>query len=210
MSPGSKIAAIPLGIARPKPSMFVQPRTLIMNLFLLLKARLNLVAQQRFNSEIDPRLSAKRRMAWSVASPWIFLVERGRCCVAASNSPALQRPAMLRSWSKALLPWLGSSARFATMASRARSASMVWRPTAQSVTTILFSVNVPVLSEQMTETVPSVSTVLSDLQSTLFFFIILAAIVSEAVVATGRPSGMKATATETQEMMRLGTLIQSG
>lgn len=62
----------------------------------------------------------------------------------------------------------------------------------------------------MTETVPRVSTVLSDLHRILFFFIMLAAMVRLAVVATGRPSGMKAMATETQEMIRFGTLIQPG
>lgn len=62
----------------------------------------------------------------------------------------------------------------------------------------------------MTDTVPRVSTVFSDLQRILFFFIMFAAMVRLAVVATGRPSGMKAMATETQEMIRLGTLIQPG
>lgn len=41
-------------------------------------------------------------------------------------------------------------------------------------TLIRFCVRVPVLSEQMTLTQPSDSTVLSDLQSTFFFFIELA------------------------------------
>lgn len=68
----------------------------------------------------------------------------------------------------------------------------------------------PVLSEQMTDTDPSVSTVFRDLQRIFCFRIMLALMVMLAVRATGRPSGMKATATETQEMIRLGTLIQSG
>jgi hypothetical protein len=38
----------------------------------------------------------------------------------------------------------------------------------------------------------------------------LALMVKLAVSATGSPSGMKATATDTQLTMRLGTLIQSG
>lgn len=62
----------------------------------------------------------------------------------------------------------------------------------------------------MTDTAPRVSTVLRDLQRTLFFRIILALIVRLAVNATGRPSGMKATATETQSTMSVGTLIQLG
>jgi hypothetical protein len=44
----------------------------------------------------------------------------------------------------------------------------------------------------------------------LFLRIMLALMVILAVRATGRPSGIKATATDTHEMMRLGTLIQSG
>lgn len=71
-------------------------------------------------------------------------------------------------------------------------------------------VSVPVLSEQMTDTEPSVSTVLSDLHRILFLRIILALMVRLAVRAMGRPSGMKATATDTHETMRVGTLIQSG
>ena len=72
------------------------------------------------------------------------------------------------------------------------------------------SVSVPVLSEQMTETVPRVSTVLSDLQRTLFLRSMLALIVRLAVRATGRPSGINATATDTQSTIKVGTLIQSG
>jgi hypothetical protein len=71
-------------------------------------------------------------------------------------------------------------------------------------------VNVPVLSEQMTETEPRVSTVFNDLQRILFFLIILATMVKLVVSAIGRPSGMKATAAETQLTIRRGTLIQSG
>lgn len=66
------------------------------------------------------------------------------------------------------------------------------------------------MSEQITETDPKVSTVLSDLQRILCLRIMLALMVMLAVTATGRPSGMKATATETHEMIKLGTLIQSG
>jgi hypothetical protein len=62
----------------------------------------------------------------------------------------------------------------------------------------------------MTETEPKVSTVLRDLQRTLFFLIICALIVMLAVRATGNPSGIKATATETQLMIKFGTLIQFG
>lgn len=51
-------------------------------------------------------------------------------------------------------------------------------------------VNVPVLSVQMTDTEPKVSTVLRDLHRTLFFFIKFAVIVKLAVTAIGRPSGI--------------------
>jgi hypothetical protein len=71
-------------------------------------------------------------------------------------------------------------------------------------------VKVPVLSEQMTDTAPSVSTVFSDLHKILFFLIKLAVIVKLAVKAIGRPSGMKAIATLTQSTINVGTLIQSG
>ena len=59
-----------------------------------------------------------------------------------------------------------------------------------SVTTILFLVNVPVLSEQITETEPSVSTVLSDLQRILFLRMMFATMVKLVVSAIGKPSGM--------------------
>lgn len=71
-------------------------------------------------------------------------------------------------------------------------------------------VNVPVLFEKIADTAPRVSTVLRDLQRILFLRIMLALIVRLVVRATGRPLGTKATATETQETIRLGTLIQSG
>jgi hypothetical protein len=71
-------------------------------------------------------------------------------------------------------------------------------------------VRVPVLSEQITLTDPRVSTVFNDLQRILFWRMILAVIVKEAVKAIGRPSGMKAIATETQSTIRVGTLIQPG
>jgi hypothetical protein len=71
-------------------------------------------------------------------------------------------------------------------------------------------VRVPVLSEHMTLTAPKVSTVFNDLHKILFLRMILAVIVKDAVNAMGRPSGMKAIATETQSTMRSGTSIQSG
>ena len=71
-------------------------------------------------------------------------------------------------------------------------------------------VKVPVLSEQMTDTEPKVSTVFKDLQRILFFRIMLAVIVRLAVKAIGRPSGMMAIATLTQSTMSVGTLIQLG
>lgn len=71
-------------------------------------------------------------------------------------------------------------------------------------------VSVPVLSEQMTETAPNVSTVFKDLQRILFFRMIFAVMVKLAVNAIGRPSGMKATATLTQSTISKGTLIHAG
>lgn len=58
-------------------------------------------------------------------------------------------------------------------------------------------VKVPVLSEQITDTAPKVSTVFNDLHRTWLLFIIFAVMVNEAVSAIGKPSGMKATATVT-------------
>src|ERR1700679_231671 len=71
-------------------------------------------------------------------------------------------------------------------------------------------VSVPVLSEQITLTAPSVSTVFSDLQRILFLRIMFAVIVKEAVKAMGRPSGIKAMATETQSTIRVGTFMKPG
>lgn len=71
-------------------------------------------------------------------------------------------------------------------------------------------VRVPVLSEQMTDTEPRVSTVFSDLHKTFCFRIRFAVIVNPAVRAIGKPSGINAMATLTQLTMRFGTLIQSG
>lgn len=62
----------------------------------------------------------------------------------------------------------------------------------------------------MTLTAPRVSTVFNDLQRILFLRMRFAVIVSEAVKAIGRPSGINAIATETQSTIRVGTLIQSG
>jgi len=69
-------------------------------------------------------------------------------------------------------------------------------------------VMVPVLSEQMTDTAPRVSTVLRDLHRILFFLIMLATMVRDDVRAIGSPSGMKATAALTQDTIRSGTSIQ--
>jgi hypothetical protein len=71
----------------------------------------------------------------------------------------------------------------------------------------LTRVSVPVLSVQMTDTEPRVSTVFKDLQRTLFFFIRLAVIVKLLATAMGRPSGMYAMATLTQSTIRVATLI---
>lgn len=79
----------------------------------------------------------------------------------------------------------------------------------KSISTHTF-VRVPVLSEHITLTDPRVSTVFRDLHKILFLRIRLAVMVSEAVKAIGRPSGMKAIATETQSTIKVGTLIQRG
>jgi hypothetical protein len=71
-------------------------------------------------------------------------------------------------------------------------------------------VKVPVLSEQMIETDPKVSTVFNDLQRIMFFLMMLATTVKLVVMAIGRPSGMNATAQDTQLTIKSGTLIQSG
>lgn len=71
-------------------------------------------------------------------------------------------------------------------------------------------VRVPVLSEQITLTEPRVSTVFNDLHRILFRRIMFAVIVNDAVKAIGRPSGMKAMATDTQSTISVGTLIQPG
>ena len=59
-----------------------------------------------------------------------------------------------------------------------------------------FCVRVPVLSEQMTVTEPSVSTAGSLRISALRLSILCAPIASVKVTTAGRPSGMTATATE--------------
>jgi hypothetical protein len=69
---------------------------------------------------------------------------------------------------------------------------------------------VPVLSEQMTETAPRVSTVFSDLHKIEFLRMRLAVIVKLAVKAMGKPSGIKATAMLTQSTINVGTSIQDG
>lgn len=76
--------------------------------------------------------------------------------------------------------------------------------------TELTFVRVPVLSEQITETAPNVSTVFKDLHRILFLLMRLAVMVKFAVKAIGKPSGIKAIATLTQSTIRVGTLIQPG
>lgn len=71
-------------------------------------------------------------------------------------------------------------------------------------------VSVPVLSEQIIETAPRVSTVLSDLHKILLVRIMFALMVILDVRAIGRPSGIKATATDTQSTIKVGTSIHSG
>jgi hypothetical protein len=71
-------------------------------------------------------------------------------------------------------------------------------------------VNVPVLSEQMTDTEPRVSTVFRDLHRILFLRIRFAVMVRLAVKAIGSPSGINAMATLTQSTMSVGTLIHEG
>ena len=50
----------------------------------------------------------------------------------------------------------------------------------------------PVLSEHINDTEPRVSTVASDLQRILFFFMTLAVMVRQVVRVIGSPSGMNA------------------
>ena len=71
-------------------------------------------------------------------------------------------------------------------------------------------VRVPVLSEQIIDTAPNVSTVFSDLQRILFCRMMFAVIVKLAVNAIGSPSGINATATVTMTTIRSGTLIHDG
>jgi hypothetical protein len=71
-------------------------------------------------------------------------------------------------------------------------------------------VSVPVLSEQITDTAPKVSTVFSDLQRTLFLLITFAVIVKQAVTAIGRPTGRKAIAIVTRSTIYVATLIHLG
>ena len=63
-----------------------------------------------------------------------------------------------------------------------------------SVTSILFCVRVPVLSEQMTLTQPRVSTIGRRFTITLFFAILITPRASVTVTTMGRPSGIAATA----------------
>src|SRR5271169_1987625 len=70
---------------------------------------------------------------------------------------------------------------------RASSGVLVSLRTVAFVTFMLFSVSVPVLSEQRTLILPSVSTVLRLLQRTLCFFIAWAMMVRDVVTAIGRP-----------------------
>ena len=65
---------------------------------------------------------------------------------------------------------------------------------------ILFCVNVPVLSEQITVVLPSVSTALSLLIMALHLTIFCMPIANTTVTTTVRPSGIAATASETESM----------
>jgi len=87
---------------------------------------------------------------------------------------------------------------------------MAWSAICVSRMHVRTFVSVPVLSEHSSDTEPSVSTVASDLQRMLLFFMEYAVIVRHVARAIGRPSGMKATATLTQSTMRSGTSIHSG
>ena len=67
-----------------------------------------------------------------------------------------------------------------------------------SVTVILFSVNVPVLSEQMIFTEPNVSTAGSFLMMAFFLDIAVTPIESTTATIAAKPSGIEATASETE------------
>lgn len=64
-------------------------------------------------------------------------------------------------------------------------------------TDIWLVVNVPVLSEQMTEVQPKVSTDGSDLTMAFFLAILLVPKAKQVVMTAGKPSGMAATARAT-------------
>lgn len=64
-------------------------------------------------------------------------------------------------------------------------------------TDIWLVVNVPVLSEQITEVQPKVSTDGSDLTMAFFFAILLVPKAKQVVITAGKPSGMAATARAT-------------
>ena len=187
----------------PRPLDVDNVKAFAMNLFLLSNASSKIDFQALFRSETGPRPSAKLRDAWSVASPKMRRSASGRDSVSASKLAALQRPATARSCSR-------PEFLFRATSSLADSGVKVVVFSAQSATDIRFYVcmisccipcalcldrgltlvNVPVLSEQTTDTAPRVSTVLSDLHRILFFFIRFAVIVKLAVTAMGSPSGM--------------------
>ena len=91
--------------------------------------------------------------------------------------------------------------RFFPRSSSGTEASCTSPPAAQSFCTLIrFCVSVPVLSEQMTEMFPIVSTAVG-VRTTVFFFAMLPTPYESAMVTTtGITSGIAATATETATM----------
>ena len=78
--------------------------------------------------------------------------------------------------------------------------SSVWLPTKARVSVMRFCVSVPVLSEQMTDALPSVSTAGRRRMSACFFTIFCTPIAKTMVTMAGSPSGMAATASDTAVM----------
>lgn len=142
-----------------------------------------------------------------VASPLTLRDLRGVSGASSpANSASLQMAAMATTWLSAACVGLAGSLEILWASATAKGDA----PTERLMTVIRFWVSVPVLSDARTDTAPSDSTVVSDLQRMPWRFILRAMTVSDIVTQKGRPSGIKATATETQSMMRTGTVMKPG
>ncbi len=177
--------------------------SLSINLFFELKLSLYSASQGWLVSATDRISSAILRTAESVASPYTLRSAMGSDMVAASKTAALQTAPTNWSCSKAcptgapVLTWSAASVGVDSKLS-----------TPTEVAVMQFEVRVPVLSEQSTETAPSVSHVESCLQRIFALDIFFAMTVNESVTATGMPSGKKETRIETMLTMSCDTLIK--